>query len=490
MSSSLKKQGTVAFLWDFFGKIAKQGMGFIITIILARLLDPSDFGMVAMIAVVVGIAQIFADVGLAGALVQRRRVLPVHYSSVFYFNIFIASILSALLYLAAPLISEFYKIEALLPIVEVMSISFVLNSLYTVQNAKLRKELNYKLLSKISLATAFCSGIIGVILALYGYGVWSLVVSSLAHSVIFNIIIWKFSAWKPSLQFSFKALSQLWGYGFRMFLSGLLDAIFTRLDYLLIGKLFAADTLGFFQRAKSLNLFVVNFSSKSLMSVLFPVLSKIQNDLVRFQKVVLKGFGLLSFIVFLLLGLLYVSGEEIILLLFGEKWEQSIEYFQILVLSGFAYPLSALLVNVLSSRGNSKDFLKLEIIKKTIHTSEYIVLFYFGVIEYLYAVLIASTIGTYVNIMFVSKEINIKKIDFVKPILGQALIASISALIVHFLNLNIEFGLLIMLVIKSIEYLSLYFLISWIFKTSSYLNAMEQVLPIINKKFKLKLGES
>jgi len=488
--SSLKKQGTVAFFWDFFGKLAKQSMGFVITIILARLLEPSDFGTIAMIAVLIGVAQIFADIGLAGALVQRRHLLPVHYSSVFYFNIAVASLLSAVLFFSAPYVGAFYDNDELTPIAQLMSVVFILNSMYSVQNAKLRKELNYKLLSKISFVTAFFSGTIGVTLAFSGFGVWSLVYSTLFHGVIFNIFIWKYSGWTPSLSFSSKALFQLWGYGFRMFLSGLLDAIFTRLDYIIIGKLFSADVLGFFQRAKSLNLFVVNFSSKSLMSVLFPVLSKIQNDLLRFQKVVLKGLGIISFVVFLLLGTLYLNAEELVILLFGEKWLQSVAYFKILALSGFALPVAALLVNILSSRGNSKAFLKLEIYKKIVHSTEYIVLFYFGVIEYLYALFVTSCIALFINIVFAAKEIELKKRQFILPIMSQGLISCIAVATVYFINLDAQLGLLLMLMIKSTEYFILYIFMSWALKTSSYLYFEEQITPIVNKKFGLKLGKS
>ena len=178
---------------------------------------------------------------------------------------------------------------------------------------------------------------------------------------------------------------QLWAYGFRMFLSGLLDAIFTRLDYLIIGKLFAPATLGFFQRAKSLNLMVAQNSSASLMSVLFPVLSKVQNDLQRFQRIVVKTMGIICFVVFLLLGGLYLVSEELIVLLFGEKWLPSVSYFQILVISGFGYPVSALLVNILSSRGKSKEFLLLEILKKVwfLSTSLFCIS---GVLVYIYMV--------------------------------------------------------------------------------------------------------
>ncbi|MEA3418934.1 MAG: lipopolysaccharide biosynthesis protein, partial [Campylobacterota bacterium] len=306
MSDNLKSRGIKAFFWDFFGKIATYGTTFIVSIFLARMLEPSDFGLIAMIMVIVTIAEVFTDVGLGAALIQRRRLLPVHYSSVFYFNIFVGAILTLITYFSASWIAHFYDSSELTPLVQVMSLTFLINSFSSLQNIKLRKELNYALLTKTNFIASLISGVIGIFLAFYGAGVWSLVAQILLRGVIYNIIVWFAAKWTPALQLSFKALIQLWGFGFRIFLSGLLEAIFSRLDYIVIGKLFAPATLGYFERAKSLNFMINQLSAGSLMAVLFPMLSVIQNDLPRFQNAVIKAFGLISFVAFLLLGLTYV----------------------------------------------------------------------------------------------------------------------------------------------------------------------------------------
>ena len=485
--SSLKTQGVKAYLWDFIGKILQNGMGFIVSIFLARLLEPSEFGMIAMIMVIIGMAQIFTDIGLGGALIQRRRVLPIHYSSVFYFNIFIASILSLITYIFASKIGEFYNNIELVPLAEVMSLSFIIAAFSSVQNVKLRKELNYALLTKMNLIASLISGILGVSLAFYGAGVWSLVVQNLSQRVIYNILIWNRAKWKPSLEFSFKALMQLWGYGFRMFLSGLLENIFIRLDYLIIGKLFEATALGFFQRAKSLNLFVIRYSSSSLMSVLFPILSKIQNDLPRFQNIIVKSLGIISFASFLLLGGLYLVSEEFIVLLFGEKWLPSVYYFKILVLSGYAYPISALLVNVLSSRGNSKAFLRLEIYKKLISTVGFIILYFYNINTYLYTLIILVVLAVTLNIIFVSREINLPFFKLAKPILTQAGTAIISVMATTFIVQNIELTNIIMFIIKGSIFLFFYIGVNYLFKTSSFFYILEQIKPVVKKKFVNKI---
>ncbi len=481
---NLKVQGTKAFIWDFSGKMAMHGMGFVVSIFLARLLEPSDFGLIAMVMVIIGIARIFSDVGLGAALIQRRRVLPIHYSSVFFFNITIGALLTLLTFLASPLIANFYDNQELIPLTQVVSFSFVIGAFSAVQTTKLRKELNYALLTKVAFAASLISGVVGISLAFNGAGVWSLVAQALTQGVVYNIIIWIVSHWKPKVEFSFKALIQLWGFGFRMFLSGLLDTVFTRLDTIIIAKLFEPATLGFYNRAKSLDQMVVAYSSASLMSVLFPILSKVQNDLNRFQNIISKSLGIIIFVTFFLLGGLYLVSYELVIMLFGEKWLQTVDYFKILVLSGFGYPVSALLVNVLSSRGNSKAFLRLEIYKKIVFGFNLAVGFMWGIEGYLYGLIIATMLAIYFNIVFVSKEIKMPKWSYIKPILIQMLLTVAIVMFVEWLNADVTYGLFLMFVLKGGEYLLLYIMANKLLNTDAYRYFMTEINPAYNKLLK------
>jgi len=480
---NLKEKGFKAFVWDFFGKMATHGMGFIVSIVLARLLEPSDFGLIAMVMVIVGMARVFTDVGLGAALVQRRRVRPIHYFSVFYFNIFVGALLTIITYHAAPWISEFYQYDELIPLVQVMSFSFIIGAFSSVQTTRLHKELNYALLTKIGVLSSLTSGVIGITLAMMGAGVWSLVAQTLISGIVYNILIWSFAKWAPSFRFSWKALIQLWGFGFRLYIAGMLDAIFTRLDFLIIGKIFEPATLGFFQRAKSLNEMVVRYSSGSLMTVLFPILAKVQKDLPRFQKVVIKSLGIISFVTFLLLGGLYLISEELIIILFTEKWLSTVGFFKILVLSGFAYPISALLVNVLSSRGNSKVFLRLEIYKKLLLTINLIVLYLYGIDIYLYGLVLTAFLAVALNILFSSREIKLPMFLFVKPIVTQMSITIFAVILTGLITRNIELINIFMLLIKGSVFTILYVVFNYFIKTSSFEYFLEQARPLIRKIF-------
>ncbi|MCW8821071.1 MAG: lipopolysaccharide biosynthesis protein, partial [Sulfurovum sp.] len=447
---NLKSRGLNALIWDFSGKIARYGTTFIVTIFLARILQPSDFGLIAMIMVIVLVAMIFTDVGLGGALIQRRRILPVHYSSVFYFNIFIGGVLALITFCSATWISDFYDNKQLIAITQVIALLFVINAFSSVQTNKLRKELNYAALAKAEVSAAVLSGITGIALGLYGAGVWSLVAQALSRGIFYNIFVWSASKWVPSLLFSFKALRQLWGFGFRMFLSGFLETVFTHLDIIIIGKLFSPAILGFFDQAKRLNEMILQFSSGSIMAVLFPVLSKVQKDLPRFQRIVIKVLGIICFVVFFLLGVMYLISEELIVLLFTEKWLPSVEFFKILVLSAFSYPVSALLVNILSSRGNSKAFLQVEIYKKILQSINLYVGFLWGIEGYLYGLIAVATLGVSLNILFASREIKLSFVVFVKPIITQMSVSVIAVWIVTLFTKEIETYGIILLLMKSI----------------------------------------
>lgn len=480
----LKSKGIKAFIWDFLGKLATQGTGFIVTIFLARLLEPSDFGLIAMLMVVVGVAQVFTDVGLGGALIQRRKVLDVHYSSVFYFNIFIALVLTCITYLSAGFIASFYNNPELIKLAQVISVIFIINACSSVQAIRLRKQLNYPLLTKASFQSSLLSGVLGVTLAFNDWGVWSLVTQILSQGIFYNIILWKTANWRPTLTFSLKALRQLWGFGFRMFLSSLLDAIFTRLDFLIIGKLFPVTTLGYFQRAKQFNALIIQYSSGSLMSVMFPILSKVQNDLPRFRRIIIDTLNILCFVVFLLLGGVYLTAEELILFLFSDKWLPSVQYMELLLLSGFSYPLSALLVNVLGSRGNSKAFLKLEVMKKSLHAINFVNAYYNGIEVYLYGLVIVSFVSVSLNVFFAKIELNMSALLLFKPIMSQMVIGILATAITYQMSNILELEMLLDLLMKPSLFLFLFFGINFLLKTKSMNEIGKLMHPIIKSKFR------
>ncbi len=413
----LKQKSIKAFVWDFSGKIANQFVSFIVSIFLARLLSPEDFGMLAMINVIIMLSSGFINMGLGEALIQKKNINDKHYGSVFFFNIVVGITLSGLLFVFAPLIGKFYNNSDLIPITRTMSLLFIFNSFGNVIRIKLQKELNYGIPAKAGFISSFISGIIGIAMAFTGFGVWSLVVQSLLNPVIANFYLFSTVKWKPVLQFKWHALKDLWDFGFRMFLSGIINTIFVNIDSVIIGKLFSPETLGFYYRARSLNNYIVQYSSASLKSVLFPTLSKVQDNIIRFKSIVQKSYHLIATIAFFLTGFFFVTGSDFIILLFGEKWLPAVSYFQIIIISGYAYPLNSLQTTILSASGNSKSFLKLEIIKKTLSGISLALGFIWGITGFLILKTITTLINFQLNLFFAGKQMKTGYFWFLKMIL-------------------------------------------------------------------------
>ena len=477
-ASDLKKQGIRALLWDLSGKFGAHSIGLIFSIFMARLLEPSDFGLLAMVMVYVGVAGVFSDVGLASALVQREKATQVHYSSVFYFNLASGALLTAITYFSADLIGRFYETAKLVPIAELMSISFLLGALGSVQAVKLRKELNYSALTKAGLFASIVSGCIGLVLALNGFGVYSLVAQALLMNGVRSFVLWYMSGWAPSLHFSIAAMSDLWGFGLRMFLASLLNAISSRLDILVIGKLFPVATLGYFDLANRLSSIVNRYTADSLMSVVFPVLSRIQSERDRFNTVVLQALRILSPIVFLVIGVLFLVSDQLIVLLYSEKWMSSAVYFKLLMLAGFAFPLNALLVNVLSSKGNSKGFLHMAVAKKLVFFANFITLFTWGIEAYLVGLIIVGLVSTSITLLYASREMRISILLLGSPIISQGLIFMLSLLVVVALKNNVSLDVMSSIPAEVLFFIFLFLVQNVLLKTESWRSVRAQLWPV------------
>jgi O-antigen/teichoic acid export membrane protein len=462
--TSLKNQSTKAFAWDFAGKIAGQSVGFVISIFLARLLTPEDFGLLAMVNVVIALSASLMDMGLGVALIQRKEVSDAHYGSVFFFNIVIGTLLAAILFFAAPLVGYFYDNAQLVTMARAMSALFILRSIGNVLRMKLRKDLEYGIPTQGNLLGASISGIIGIAMAFSGYGVWSLVIQSLLNPIIANFYLFYRVKWRPKLVFQWQALKELWSFGFRMFLSGILDTIFRNADSLIIGKLFSAATLGFYFRARSLNTYITQYTSNSLMSVLLPAFSMVQDDLVRFKKVVFKSYHMINLMAFFLTGLFFVVGDHLILFLFGEKWQASIPLFRLIILTAYGLPLSSILVNILSASGNSKSFLKLEVIKKVFFGLALGFGFLRGIEGYLIANVIAFALAVYVNIVFAGKQLKTGQWWFIRITLPYLFLTILVASISYYMLGLIGLNHLLSLIMGGVVYTIVFILIAFTIK--------------------------
>ena len=410
--SSLKRKSAIAIAWDFGGLLLNRGSGFIISIFLARLLSPEEFGLVGMAMVFIAISQVFIDVGFASALIQRKENSNLAYSSVFYFNLFSGLILTGMFYFLAPFIGKFYDSIEVTTLVRWLSLSFLFNSFNQVQSTILKKELNFKVLTIRGVIASNIAGILGIIAAFQGFGVYALVIQTLTSAILSTILLWSISSWKPSLHFSFKELRGLIGYSSYVFFDQIVSTAFGKIDVMVIAKLFSPATLGFYSRAVSLQSQVSIYSTSSIKKVFFPVLSSLQNDKKGYERVYFKVISVVAFISYGLTGVLYVLGESIIIGLFGEKWSPSVEIFEILILSVCNFPISTMIINAFMSKGFSKENFKIGLLRKSVRIIPLCLAYFYGIYEFTVAVVVVSYIMTFVNVLLLNyyTKLSLKKL--------------------------------------------------------------------------------
>ena len=401
--SSLKEKSIKGLFWDFSGRIGLQGVGFVVSIVLARLLAPEEFGLLAIITVFINLASVFLDFGFSTALIQKQDVREEHYSAVFYLNIVMGLVLAAIVFLLAPLIGKFYENEVLVNVTRLMALGIFISSFGNVMRARLRREMNFKSMSLASIYAAIISGLLAMFLALKGFGVWSLAIQSVLNQLLANIFLYIFCKLRMSFRFSWPALIELWPFSSHVFFSGLLDSIFHNFDSILIGKLISPTTLGYYYRAKSLEFFTLRYVGSTLASILFPSLSAIKTDEEKFKAIVLKLFNLISFVSFFTCGLLLVCGREIIIILFSEKWEPSVLMFQILIAGSFGSQISSLLITAILSYGGSKDFLLINIVIKSLLFLNFGILIAFNLNSFLIGYTIIQVINLLIQMSILTK---------------------------------------------------------------------------------------
>ncbi len=328
----IKKEGTKAASWSLIDKFLRRGVQFVLSIFLARLLMPGDFGVIAMAAIFVSWGEVFRDFGLGQALVHRQDVTEVQTSTIFYINIIMACAIAGIFCLIAPLAADFYDNRMIAWVIRISGLIFIINGFNVVQNSLLIKNLNYKINTFAGFIASILSGIVGVIFAYLGYGVWSLLIQSVLSAIISTLYIWHKSKWRPKREFNFLETKPLFKKGFGFMGQGLIDNVFSYLGTMVIGKMFSPGILGIYDRGNTLadmpnTTFVLPISRP-----LFPVFAKLQNDIANLKQYYLKILQTMNWGVILVAGIFLLCSDEIIICLFGQKWIQSSKYFFILSL--------------------------------------------------------------------------------------------------------------------------------------------------------------
>ena len=414
---TLKQATTKGLFWSSVERFSNQGVSFVFSIILARILAPSDFGIVAMIGIFFAVAQSFVDSGFSNALVRKTDRREEDLSTCFYFNIGVGIVAYTVLFLIAPFIADFYNQPILSPIIRITGLGVVLNSLCVVQQALFTIRIDFKSQAKVTLSATIISGIVGVVLAYQGYGVWALVWQGVVMSLVRMGLLWLMSKWRPKTGFSKDSFHYLFGYGSKLLASGLLDTIYNNIYPIVIGKFYSPSQLGNYSRALSFAQLPSSNITSILQRVTFPVLSSIQDDLPRLQTNYRRLLKLSAFIVFpLMMGLAAVA-FPLIRVVLTPKWEGCSLYLQIICFALIWYPIHAINLNLLQVKGRSDLFLRLEIIKKIVGVCIMCITIPLGITAMCIGMVVSSLISLFINTHYTGKLIYVGYIKQMRDLL-------------------------------------------------------------------------
>ena len=425
MHSDLKLKTKRALVWSFLEAVGLRGVQFVIGVILARLLLPEQFGLIGMLAIFMAISQSLLSSGFGSALIQKKEVTREDTSSVFYFNVAISILLASLLCLAAPWVSAFYKEPVLTRLTQAMSMVIVINSFALIQTTMLTRNMNFKIQTKVSLIASIGSGGIGVVMAYRGFGVWSLVGQQISLALFRAGLLWILNTWRPGLIFSIQSLRQMFKFGSRVLVSGVLNQIFENIYHVVIGRFFNSTILGFYTRAKRMQDLPSLTLSTIVSRVTFPVFSSIQDDNVRLKRAFRKALALLVLInAPIMIGLAAVA-KPLVLILLTEKWLPCVPYLQLLCVLGLLFPVHILNLNLLMAKGRSDLFLHLEIIKKVLVVLTILIVWRWGVIALICGQIAVSFIAFFLNTYYTGKLLGYNAMEQIRDIAVYYILAVI-----------------------------------------------------------------
>lgn len=392
-----KNTVTSNMLWRFLERCGAQGVGFIVSIVLARILEPSLYGVIALVLVFTKILQVFVDSGLGNALIQKKNADDLDFSSVFYFNITVCVLLYAAMFLSAPYIAYFYSFPELTPVVRVLSLTLIISGVKNIQQAYVSRNLLFRKFFFATLGGTIGAGIIGVWMALAGFGVWALVVQHLFNLLLDTIILWITVKWRPRKMFSMNRLKGLFSYGWKLLMSQLIDTAYNNLRSLIIGKLYTSSDLAFYNRGKQFPDVVVANINSSIDSVLLPTMSKVQDDKNRVRDMTRRAIKTSTYIMMPIMMGLAICAEPLVRIILTEKWLPAVLFLRVFCFTYAFYPIHTANLNAIKAMGRSDLFLKLEIVKKVVGLIALVSTMFISVEAMAFSLLVVSVISQIIN---------------------------------------------------------------------------------------------
>lgn len=469
-------RGTIvkSFLWKLFERLSVQLIQFVITVVLARLLLPSEYGIVALIAIFITLCDVIIDGGLNTALIQKKNADNIDFSTIFFFSVGVAVLLYGIMYACAPAISHFYKQPELVPVIRVLSVSLPFYAFNSIQRAYVSKNMLFQRLFYSSLGAVVLSGAIGVFMAYHGYGVWALVAQNVSSQFFTTLIMWFTIRWRPIWLFSVDRFRGLFGYGWKIFGANFITSLFLNIRKLVIGKFFTPASLAYYEKGDQLPALVMNNIFSSVQAVLLPTFSESQDDRPHVKSMMRRSTKLSCFFIYPLMVGMIVAAKPLVLFLFTEKWIEAVPFIQILCIANFFRPITISNWEAIKALGYSGITLKLEIVKKIIDITILVVSAFIGVYAIAWGCVLFNLICVFINLAPNKKLLNYgvgEQIKDAVPTLIISLIMGVAVYWIQFLGLSNIMVLIIQFVLGAVIYMSL----SILFKEESMMYVIQMI---------------
>jgi len=456
------------FIWRFAERCGAQLVTFIVSIVLARILTPSDYGTIALVTVFTTILQVFIDSGLSTALIQKKDADDLDFSSVFYFNFVICIILYLIMFVSAPFIADFYKDSSLVSIVRVISLTLIISGVKGVQQSYVSRHMLFKRFFFSTLGGTIFSAVLGIIMAYAGFGVWAIVFQQLSNNAIDTLILWITVKWRPIKKFSWSRLKNLLSFGWKMLASSLLDTVYNNLRNMIIGKLYTSADLAFYNQGDKFPKLIVTNINTSIDSVLLPTMSNEQDNHVRVKDMTRRAIKISTYIMApLMIGLAFCA-KPIVQIVLTDKWLPCVPYLQIFCISYLFWPIHTANLNAIKAMGRSDLFLKLEVIKKFIGMILLLITMNISVMAMAYSLLISGLISQVINSWPNRYLLKYSYIDQIKDILPNIVMALIMGGFVYFIS-YLNLPILVSLVVQISSGGIIYLMLSILTKNDSFI---------------------
>ena len=470
-----------SMIWKLLERFSSQLVSFIISIILARILMPSDYGIVAIILVFINLANVIIDGGLNTALIQKKDADQIDFSTIFWFCMLMATIIYVILFFSAPVISSFYKNDLLTPVLKILGIGVFFNSFNSIQRAYISRNMLFQKMFYVNSVALVGSGSIGIVMAYNGWGVWALVGQSISSSFLCCILMWIAIRWRPTFVFSKERFKGLFDYGWKIFMTNFIIAIYGDIRSLIIGKLYQPTALAFFDRGKSLPSLLMSNVTSSIETVLLPTFSNEQEDVLRVKQMMRRSVQVsYLFVAPLLIGFILTS-KNIVLILLTEKWLPAVPFIQIFCIAYLLMPIQSINMTSIKSLGYSNSTLKLEVFKKIIEAIILIVSFFINVYAVAWGIVIYNLVCVFINLSPSKKLVNYGLYEQVKdifPTLACSMIMGVTVFLCGFLPWNN----IIVLILQTLIGITVFFFLCRIFN----LESLEYVSNYLRGTFKWK----